>query len=319
MPLSGEDFQARFRRLAEEAAISVTDCVMKSVSFHFASQMMVVNTPDDAAHIYRQASRIPRSATEIALREMNIDVGGICPGTYPSNAIILEAFKDGSPCLLKITDPENVDHEVSVWKAIEGLLSSESDSKIHHLVPLQKLEFERSAVLRNGNLSGGHNEISGDYRSGILMENYPSALSRCKIPLREAILIKYGEQLQQAVTMMHKTGYCHMDIKPSNIFISSGGHCLLGDYGGATKIGDPVREHTRAYYPTDAGRYAKTETDYQLLTVTLLELFGMVTSPPSPMTAEQIQAKVAGLENRTVKAFLSQLLEGTDVSDRETV
>lgn len=108
------DFQARFRQLAEEAAISVTDCVMKSVSFHFASQMMVVNTPDDAADIYRRASHIPRSATEIALREMNIDVGEICPGTDPSKAIILEAFKDDSPCLLKITDPENVDHEVSV-------------------------------------------------------------------------------------------------------------------------------------------------------------------------------------------------------------
>lgn len=113
-------------------------------------------------------------------------------------------------------------------------------------MPLQKLEFQKSAVLRIGNLSGGHNEISKDYRSGILMEKYQSVLSRCKIPLREAMLIKYGEQLKQAGTMMHKTGYCHMDIKLSNVFISSGGHCLLGDYGGATKIGDPVREHTRA-------------------------------------------------------------------------
>lgn len=99
-----------------------------------------------------------------------------------------------------------------------------------------------------------------------------------------------------------------MDIKPSNIFITTGGNCLLGDYGGATKIGAIVREHTMAFYPSDACRYAKRETDFMLLTVTLLEMFGSVPSPPGPMSAVEINAKVAGLESRPVKNFLFHLL-----------
>jgi hypothetical protein len=72
-----------------------------------------------------------------------------------------------------------------------------------------------------------------------------------------------------------------------------------------------VREHTLSYYPSDAGSYAKKETDFMLLTVTLLEMFGSVTSPPGPMTAEEIKSKVASVGNERVKAFLEKLVSLT--------
>jgi hypothetical protein len=73
-----------------------------------------------------------------------------------------------------------------------------------------------------------------------------------------------------------------------------------------------VREHTLSYYPSsDAGSYAKKETDFMLLTVTLLEMFGSVTSPPGPMTAEEIKSKVASVGNERVKDFLEQLVSLT--------
>lgn len=95
------------------------------------------------------------------------------------------------------------DHEMGWEESIERLAG---DSKNHHLVPLKKLEFDKSAIIQTGNLSGGLNDLSGDYGSGILMEKYQSALSRCNIPLREAMLLKYGEQLKKAVAMMHDCG-----------------------------------------------------------------------------------------------------------------
>ena len=99
-----------------------------------------------------------------------------------------------------------------------------------------------------------------------------------------------------------------MDIKPANVFISAGATCFLGDYGGATKVGEPVREHTTSYYPTDAGRSAKKETDFLLLVVTLLEMSGSIPSPPSPMSADEIKSKVSHVEDDDVKIFLNELL-----------
>lgn len=275
---------------------------MKSVVFHFSSQMAVVNTAAQAADLYKRASRIPRSATEIMLQENDISVGSIFGGTDTSKSIILEAFEDGKPRLLKIAEKESVDHEFSVWET----LKERSGGEQSFLVPIRKLCFESEAKVQAGNLSGGFNDV-GSYRTGLLMRKYQSTLSRCKIPLAEPVLLRYGEQLKTAISIMHDNGYCHMDIKPANIFLWEG-KCLLGDYGGATKIGELVREHTTAYYPSNAGRHAKPKTDYYLLAVTLLEMFGCVVSPPGAMTMEEITTKIDTVESDNVKAFLSQLV-----------
>ena len=300
---STEDYKTRFRRLAEEAAINVTDAMMKSILFHFSSQMTVVNTPSDAADLYRRASRIPRSATELCLREKNIAIASIFPGTDTTMSIILEAFEDGSPRLLKVTDTESINHEMSVWEEVVA--------RVHPcrgLVPLKRLEFTKTAVIHVGTLSGGMRHLTEEHYSGILMEKYPSTLSRCKIPLTAEVLIRYGTQLKEAISILHSCGFCHMDIKPANVFISGGATCFLGDYGGATKVGEPVREHTVSYYPTDVGQYAKKETDYLLLIITLLEMFGAIPSPPSPMSVAEVASKVANLDDDTVKTFLNDLL-----------
>lgn len=288
-----QDQQTRFRRLAESAAINIKDAVMKSVLFHFASQLSVVNTPEQAADLYRRASRIPRSATEIKLQEENISVAEIFGGTDTAKSIILEAFESGRPCLLKITDKESIRHEMSVWEAI---VEMEKGSD-HHLVPIRKLEFT-SAMAQVGNMAGGYTD-AGEFRAGILMKKFQSTFSRCKIPLTEDVLLRFGRQLITAISALHECGYCHMDIKPANVFLWEE-DCFLGDYGGATRIGEQVREYTLSYYPSDAGVYAKKETDFMLLAVTLLEMFGSVSSPPPGLSAEEIKSKVASLENENV-------------------
>jgi serine/threonine protein kinase len=244
--------------------------------------------------------------TQVALREKNISVGGIFGGSDTAKSIILDAFEDGRPCLLKITDTESIDHEMSVWEAIRG-----NDGDSHNLVPLRKLGFISAATVQVGDMSGGYNDTQGDLRAGILMRKFQATLARCRIPLTEAVLLRYGEQLKTAITTMHERGYCHMDIKPANVFLWEE-NCFLGDYGGATKTGEPVREYTLSYYPSDAGSHAKKKTDFMLLTIVLLEMFGAISSPPSPMTAEEIKSKVASVENENVKAFLEQLLSFDD-------
>jgi serine/threonine protein kinase len=243
--------------------------------------------------------------TRLALDQNNISIGDIYPGTDTTKSIILEAYEDGSPCLLKITDIKSIDHEMSVWEAIEQI--APRDRK-NHLAPLKRLDFKKAAIVNVGNLASGFSSLTEEQYSGILMEKYQSTLSRCSIPLKPEVLLHFGKQPRVAISTLHDCGFCHMDIKPANVFISTGATCFLGDYGGATKVGELVREQALSYYPTDAGPCAEQETGFLLLTVTLLELYGSIPSPPSPMSIEHIRANVVSLENDHVKTFLKELL-----------
>lgn len=107
-------------------------------------------------------------------------------------------------------------------------------------------------------MNGGFNMVKDlDCCVGRLMKQaYPSTLAACKIPLRDAVSLQMGRQLLEAVKAMHACVYCHMDIKPSNLFVW-GKESFLGDYGDATLIGKSVRETTPQYYPSGNGETAQ--------------------------------------------------------------
>eukprot|EP00978_Attheya_sp_CCMP212_P035793 scaffold157813_cov67-Attheya_sp.AAC.1 len=110
------------------------------------------------------------------------------------------------------------------------------------------------------------------------MTHYQGTVTQCKIPLTEAVLLDFGQQLLNDVHALHTVGYCHLDIKPSNIFLldardGSLADCFLGDYGAAVKIGNDIREKTVNCYPKDGSFVAEPITDMYLLAVTILEKF----------------------------------------------
>jgi hypothetical protein len=296
------DIQARFRELVEENAVRVDDGVMHNVLLHFSGPMHVMNTAQQALELYKRAAKIPRTATTIALKDKNISVGRLDNEADICKSILMDILQDGRPCLLKITDMESVEHELVVWQAIK--LKNQENGNC--LVSLEKLEFTKEARLEHG-LMGGGTQLSHEHiTAGILMEKYQSTLARCTIPLTETVLLRFGGQVQTALSVMHSCGYCHMDVKPANIFLEQG-NCLLGDFGAATGIGKKVKEYTMGYYPSDAGETAEKETDFLLLAVTLMEMFDCIKSPPVSMTKAAIKEKVTNVENENVKVFLQSL------------
>jgi hypothetical protein len=60
--------------------------------------------------------------------------------------------------------------------------------------------------------------------------------------------------------IMHKAGFCHLDIKPSIIFLFKEDY-FLGYCDAATKTGGEIRERTVSYYPRDALFIAEERTD----------------------------------------------------------
>ncbi|CAJ0598532.1 unnamed protein product [Cylicocyclus nassatus] len=95
--------------------------------------------------------------------------------------------------------------------------------------------------------------------------------------LREDELWRVLHDMVQALRHMHATGMLHMDVKPSNIFISDDSTCKLGDFGLAfdmNKTSRDTAEEGDKYYmaPEILNDSATPAADVYSLGVTLLEL-----------------------------------------------
>jgi serine/threonine protein kinase len=282
---------------------------------HFATSVAIVPNAEIAQSLYYAASRIPRSATEIVLKDQGISVAQPFQASDHSKAILLHAFRDGHPMLLKVSSAESIQHEVDV---IKGMTNSDCcDLSEKHLCRIEVIQFESATIEVTGTDGSIHTPFAR-VRQGLLMKHYQTTLAQCKIPLTANVLLKYGNQLKVAISHMHQMGYCHLDIKPANIFLLEG-DCFLGDFGAATKIGLDIRERTINYYPNDGPYTAEKKTDFLLLTKTLMELFGAIATPLLPMSTDEIMKAVVNIDDQTVKDFLLACFDDKTKSECESI
>eukprot|EP00523_Entomoneis_sp_CCMP467_P014755 CAMPEP_0168785636 /NCGR_PEP_ID=MMETSP0725-20121227/10853_1 /TAXON_ID=265536 /ORGANISM="Amphiprora sp., Strain CCMP467" /LENGTH=357 /DNA_ID=CAMNT_0008835749 /DNA_START=70 /DNA_END=1146 /DNA_ORIENTATION=+ len=298
--------QAQFRQLLEKCNVTPSESVMAVILKHFASSATLVDSPEQAHALYLEAALLPRSVTRVVLQEQGISVADVFHAPDPSKAVLLHAHEHGVPRILKIATDKSIRHE---WDVFSAVTPSSSHDEETFLVNVRLLQFE-SAEIELGDYSGGHSNHPPT-RCGLLMKHFQGTLSQCKIPLDAEILLRYGKYLQKALSTLHKAGFCHLDVKPSNIFLFEDA-CYLGDYGAAVKTGDPIQERTTKYYPTDGDFDAKEETDMYLLAVTLLEMFGTIrrASERSALSKEEIHEKIASVETDEVRLFLTSLFDG---------
>jgi len=111
--------------------------------------------------------------------------------------------------------------------------------------------------------------------SGLLMTIYPSTLAHIPQPVQLSYLFTIGNHLFSALQFMHDRHICHLDVKPTNIFLSDIGSVLLGDYGAACEIDHYHGEVSVPYYSLkEFSSKAHPMTDMCLLAITLLEMGG---------------------------------------------
>jgi len=181
----------------------------------------------------------------------------------------------------------------------------------NNLVVIEELELQKRYYTIEITGTDGTGSLSVPYsraRSGMLMQHYQTTLAQCRIPLTEDVLLKYGRQINRAILYMHANGYCHLDIKPSNIFLL-GDICHLRDYGAATLVGQYITECTRNYYHSDFTPTAEKKTDFLLLAKTMLELYGTIKSPVQLMSTKKRFCELSvGLEMTLSVRFYTFLL-----------
>ena len=130
-----------------------------------------------------------------------------------------------------------------------------------------------------------------DYVDG---ENLADKLKQTNLPIPEKDVWALLPQIIDALATVHKEGFCHLDIKPSNIMVDKMGHVKLIDFGASKQMGSDGLLTTNAptafaqtpgYAPPEQMEQNKEKigpwTDFYALGATLYAVL-TIKKPPLP-------------------------------------
>ena len=147
------------------------------------------------------------------------------------------------------------------------------------------------------------------------MKIYPATVEQIPSPLQITSLLNLGKSIRKSLDIIHSNGYCHLDIKPSNIFatddIDPSKRYVLGDFGSVAAMGQPAIGVSEAYFPKGEDKQASRSLDYLLLAITLLEKSALWSVSDGNLTREEVVAKINKIEDVELKFFLENLVTVT--------
>ena len=116
----------------------------------------------------------------------------------------------------------------------------------------------------------------------LLLPVYVGTLADYPFDIRMVELFaRAATSMEAALDKMHLARLVHCDVKPDNIFVSSAGECVLGDYDAAVQMGSRVERTTQRYLPVEmvdqlnnGALYASAAIDYAMLAMALLDCLG---------------------------------------------
>lgn len=171
----------------------------------------------------------------------------------------------------------------------------------------------------------GHGEFDG--RLCYVMERHPKTLKKV---IEEEVdmfqLLKYLEQLCEAVKYIHKKGIIHRDIKPENVFLNNNGQLVLADFGIAhfvdstlTLSGDWLGNKSYAAPEQLAKGYATDITpacDIFSLGMIINELFTKVKPSGSKYTMiSEVEPMLYSLDDLVYRCMLQNPAERPEIDE----
>jgi len=105
-----------------------------------------------------------------------------------------------------------------------------------------KKEARRIRQLHNEHIVAVHDLFEENGTAYYVMdfvdgENLAERLKRTGKPMTESEVSKILPQILDALKAVHDAGFCHLDIKPSNIMLEKGGKVKLIDFGASKQLG----------------------------------------------------------------------------------
>jgi serine/threonine protein kinase len=164
-------------------------------------------------------------------------------------------------------------HEYKVYTSI-------TDVRKQNLVHLEIIEFS--------NLPPRH----ASQNCALKMPRYTSTLQSCAQDPELGTLFEHvALSVFDGLCAMHTTEYCHLDVKPGNIFIDSNGGVFLGDFDAALIVGQAVDRTTPTFLPRELAilkakglLIASPVIDFGMLACTLMYMLDAkyLSSPSTP-------------------------------------
>jgi serine/threonine protein kinase len=147
------------------------------------------------------------------------------------------------------------------------------------------------------------------------MPRYPVTLEQLGRPMPVLRATTVIEQMSTALRKLHSEGLAHMDVKPSNIFVTPDGQLLLGDFGCVRRFGEKVGT-TPAFVPQDMQKqsYAASALhDWWMLAMTVSDVH-LAQSPSrepgagaSEARTEEVRSTLRSMRTAAADRLLEQL------------
>ncbi len=199
------------------------------------------------AHLYEEAAKLPNSTTVHRWRANGIIVNG----PFRNHPFLIICHDGGVPKLLK---PLSTDESKRLAAFSARVLRDSVFDPPESLVKWKTLS-----------------SLDNEYR-GMLMPIYPCTLDDGAALETPERVLRAVEDLLIAIRYLHGYGFAHMDIKPSNIFVTETGSCVLGDLGSIALFGYKSAS-TPAFLPKDRRNMAASATvDWWMLALTVWDL-----------------------------------------------
>lgn len=252
-------------------------------------------SPAHYLELYNRASRRLGSSTKGAVVAVDTNRNIVIDGVFltpSSTSEFYYAFESGDPCLLKLSKQavgmQMLQREAEVYTRVK---QGAPHPGRQYLVPVELVELDDPRPPR-------HPQSLRSIKA-LKMQIFVRTVEECpNDPRLTELYVKVGQQVLSAMQALHALNLVHCDIKPSNIFVTSDGTALLGDYDAVVEIGRPVTRSTHRYLPetfraqfTSAQLLASPALDYAMLTYTLLECLGLRLTPD--LEVDRVLATVA--------------------------
>ncbi len=178
-----------------------------------------------------------------------------------------------------------------------------TDPRKRHLVHIEIIEFTNLPI----------RHLNQNY--ALKMSHYTSTLQSCaRGPELTTLFEHIAVAIFEGLHAIHAAEYCHLDVKPGNIFIDSNGRSFLGDYDAALNPGQIVTRTTPTFLPREMAilkarnrLVATPAVDFGMLACTLLFMYDVDFSA-SPSTAE-LESRAHNLDPKTHPQLSRILLE----------
>lgn len=216
------------------------------------SMALFTNDSGTMKSLYERAVALPNATT--AAEMLAEGTGFVLDGVlFNGNDSLNVCFKEGVPHVLKVCTPTEYDRAIEWKKACVGM------EPCPHIIGIETFCRRKD---------------SGS-KLFIFMPLHPITLEALPV-MSATVLLRFYMQMSAALVFIHDAGFAHMDFKPANILITSGGDFILADLGSIVRFGEKSQS-TSVYLPREmcgkgaARPIASASVDWWMMAVTVCE------------------------------------------------